>query len=495
MSLKLLLTAGVAASALLLTTGAADAQQRQRQAAPQAAPAPAAQPIDQLRLLQTQIDDLRKELYDLETKYANTNTEFTRFPLIELSNGRPIFRSRDRAFEFRMEGRMHFDWAHYDQDAGGTPDLRPAGVNDLNSGTNFRRIRLGAFGKFANEWEFALVGEWGGSAEASTLDEVSLAYTGFAPFVVRVGAFKPGSNMDDQTSSNDIKFIERASAANINSSFAAGTARKGIEVLASDNTFYMARIALTGETYGNAEGADEQMNVTGRVSIRPSTSADHDIHVGAGAAFIIDPAQVQTAATTSLRQSFRLRDRPELRVDADRLIDTGDVAIDNANTFGIELAGRWKNFAVQAEHFWYKLGRRNIGGPALSDVDFKGWYVQGAWVITGEPQRYRVDRGAFQSPQPRANFKAGGDPGAWEAVARYSVVDLDDAPATGAITAAQGIRGGEQKIITLGVNWYLNRNVRFMFNWLNVDVDRLNTAGAQIGQEYDAFAVRSQFNF
>ena len=58
-----------------------------------------------------------------------------------------------------------------------------------------------------------------------------------------------------------------------------------------------------------------------------------------------------------------------------------------------------------------------------------------------------------------------------------------------------GVRGGEQSIWTVGLNWYLNNTLRMMFDYQNVDVDRLNAAGAQIGQTYDAVAMRAQLSF
>jgi len=62
------------------------------------------------------------------------------------------------------------------------------------------------------------------------------------------------------------------------------------------------------------------------------------------------------------------------------------------------------------------------------------------------------------------------------------------------------------------VNWYLNTNVKLMFNYLHIDVDRLNPAGpdnltpfgsspatpplgVDIGQSLDVYALRSQFSF
>jgi phosphate-selective porin OprO/OprP len=457
------------------------------------APPAFAQGPDQTKLLQQQIDELRKELYDLETKLANTATEFEKQPKVELSNGRVSFKSRDGSNSIQIEGRVHFDWANYSQK---TPavDNRPADVRDLNSGTNFRRVRLGVSGTFAKDFEFALIGEWGGTGtESSTLDEASLSWKGLKPFSVKIGAFKPGGALDEATSDNDIKFLERATAASLQASLAGGTARKGIELGATGDR-WLVRAALTGELYGNAEQNDEQTGVTARIAGRPFASDDVDVHLGANAAFIVEAPQNNAAATTNARQTFRLRDRPELRVDGDRLIDTGDVAIDGAQSYGLEAALRYKGLVLQGEYIAFALDQRNVFGPAPSDLNFDAYYVQASYVITGESMSYNASRGAWNGVRPRADFKPGVAPGAWEVAARYSVTDLDDAPATGAQPAGS-VRGGEQKIVTLGVNWYLNRNVRFLFNYLNVDVDRLNAAGVSIGQRFDAYAVRTQFNF
>lgn len=86
---------------------------------------------------------------------------------------------------------------------------------------------------------------------------------------------------------------------------------------------------------------------------------------------------------------------------------------------------------------------------------------------------------------------------------------MEGEPGTAAI--ASTVRGGEQDIFSVGLNWTLNANLRLLFDYQNVDVDRLNPAtatstpfgpapgtppvGVQIGQELDIYSIRTQFSF
>jgi phosphate-selective porin OprO/OprP len=145
----------------------------------------------------------------------------------------------------------------------------------------------------------------------------------------------------------------------------------------------------------------------------------------------------------------------------------------------------------------------------LPDPRFSGWHVQGAWTITGEPRRYAMAAAGFDVPRPARPFDPkAGHWGAWEIAARYSDLDLNyRAGAPGAAQTAEAIRGGEQKIFTLGLNWYPNAVVRFQADFQDVSVDRLSPggtafgagaappAGAQVGQDFQVYSIRSQYAF
>jgi phosphate-selective porin OprO/OprP len=136
-------------------------------------------------------------------------------------------------------------------------------------------------------------------------------------------------------------------------------------------------------------------------------------------------------------------------------------------------------------------------------------YAQGSWVITGESRRYNMASASYQNPRPAVNVSSQGGLGAWELAVRYSQMDLNFRDGVeGLAIPVGGIRGGEQEIWTFGLNWYVNPNLKLVFDYLRIDVHRLNPSptafgpspqsppvGVQIGQDLDAYALRTQYSF
>jgi phosphate-selective porin OprO/OprP len=65
------------------------------------------------------------------------------------------------------------------------------------------------------------------------------------------------------------------------------------------------------------------------------------------------------------------------------------------------------------------------------------------------------------------------------------------------IGTTTGVAGGRQNIVTVGLNWYVNRNVRFMFDYLHGDVSKQvgPTNVGDTGSKFDALAMRTQVAF
>ncbi len=473
-----------------------------------------------IKALEEQLSALQSQIADLKQSTANNIADVRKeatATTVSLANGRPTISTADGAFTASFRGVFQLDAAHYDQDAAGplATDFRRGSygdasendhARDLSDGANFRRARIGIEGKAFGAFDYNFLYDFGGSGteEAGKISAAWVQY-GFpvANLKLRIGAFSPPSGLEEAVSTNGSLFVERASPSETVRAIAAGDGRTAVALLAGGDN-WTGTAAITGNIIGTSS-FDEQTAFVGRLTYVPFRRDDSLIHVGVNTSIVFNPAaggpDVTGAPATT---NIRLRDRPEIRVDGTRLIDTGNIDADGLTAIGAEFGAQWKNLYVQTEYFDIDVDRKG----ALSDPDFSGWYAQAGWTITGEPRRYSA--GTFDAPRPAKPFDLKkGTWGAWELGLRYSVLDLNYlAGSPGTAPVASAIRGGEQEIFTLGLNWYVNNVLRFQAAFQDVSVDRLSPggtafgtgaatppAGAQVGQDFNIYSLRTQYAF
>jgi len=446
---------------------------------------------ERIAALEAKIAALTGELSELkaETKKANQDLNKKLAATATVSNGRPTITTADGANKFAIRAVAQFDAAAYDR-----RNTVPNGT-DFNSGTNFRRARLGIEGTVAKDWNYTLTGEFGGSgSESAQLNAAFIEYAGWKPAEgvaarLRIGAWATPTGLEDATSNTEGLFLERASVAELVRNIAGGDGRSGVGVLANGER-WTATAVFTGGLVGGAGEFDEQTGFLTRVAFAPVLGKDFAVHIGGNLQGVLNVAD--TGAGAANVTQVRLRERPELRVDGTRLVDTNALSADGVTAYGGELGAHYRNLQVSAEIFRVEVDRTTGFNPR-----FGGWYVQGAWTITGEQHAWSSAAGGFKGVKPSKAFSpADGTWGAWEIAGRYSVLDLDDhAGNPGAATPAGGVRGGEQKIATVGLNWYPNAVYRFQAQYQRVDIDRLNATGVQVGEDVDIVSLRSQFAF
>jgi phosphate-selective porin OprO/OprP len=203
-------------------------------------------------------------------------------------------------------------------------------------------------------------------------------------------------------------------------------------------------------------------------------------------------------------RAVTLQDLPEIRVDGSRLVSTGPIAAKAGSLWGVESVANFRSIYFQGEYYHFNIDRdlRCLTCITAANPDFSGWYVQASWILTGETKAYQPivmnnNMATFANPRVTQPVSLDGRQwGVWEIAARYSDLDLNwneglpGTSCTGPLTGC--VRGGEEKIVTLGLNWYLSNNIRLMFDYLHVDVDRLNASGQQIGQTFSAIGTRLQ---
>ena len=474
-----------------------------------------------LSAIQSQLEAMAAQLTDMKAQQDTANTSIATLQLAPqgattiptLPNGKPALASADGRFTANIKAILMFDGGKYFQHGN-----LPAQVSnrDLNEGFNFRRARIGLDGKLFRDFDYSFIYEFGGSGQEDPgrLYEAAITYTYLKPFRLKVGAFEPNIGLAAAVSTSQMPLMERPAPAEVARNVAAGDSRVAFQVQANDvigagdtglaarwmiSSAYTANIIATGASSAAAtvQPFDEQNAVIGRATIAPFYSTDWQAHFGVNYQYVIHPNDA--GATAAPRYASQLRDRPELRLDGTRLVDTGAIDSRHTRVFGVEGAFQYGPMMIEGEYFDYKIDRRITTALNLPDPKFNGFYVMGSWILTGETRVYNPVEARFDAPKLTYSFNPeAGTWGAFEVAARYSDLDLNYHEGNRGVTPATAlgaIRGGEQKIYTLGLNWYLNPSMRVMVDYQHVKIDRLGATGLQVGQTYNALAARGQVNF
>ncbi|HEX4080450.1 MAG TPA: porin [Rhizomicrobium sp.] len=405
-------------------------------------------------------------------------------------NGKPVFSSSDGKFTAAIRLLGQFDTAYYMQ---GNPARSFSNGAELSSGENFRRAWFGIYGKAFGDWSYVANFDFGGSSGTESpghIQSLFMEYDGLKPFAFRIGAYPPPAGLEDATPSADLMFLERTSPADLGRTMAGADGRDAASILYIGDRIFGA-FSLTGGKVGDTPVYQEQDALLGRVAGLLYSTADTNVVLSAMGTDIAKLPD-QTPGPDPLT-AISLGDTPELTVDSNgtKLVSTGTLSAKSAQNWGVESAAQWRNFYGQAGYFGYDVNREHYGYP---DDSFNGWYAQASWVITGERKEYRPSLGAFIEPDPAHPLGEG--IGAWELVGRYSDLDLNqDVGLPGESTPYGGVRGGDQKIWTMGLNWYPNSLFRFMLDYQDIGISRLSSSGGDVGQTVQAVAMRAEVSY
>jgi len=414
---------------------------------------------------------------------------------VGFANGRPTISSSDGKMSFAVGMQVQFDTGGYFQSPYPTTQFP-----NLYYGVNLRRARIFFVGQYY-DFRLNITPDFGGSPDGSpTLYEANLNYVGVKPATFTVGYFKPYYSLYDSQSSNDFLQMERPSIIEISRNLAAGDSRASLGTKFSWDQLFLSSY-LTGGVYGSQQAAllnGSQIGYVGRVAGRPYYDKDWNLYAGMSGEYVLHP-NINNAGTQFVnQQTLSFSDRPELRIDQNRLISTGSLSSSTASAYGGGVGISWRNFLVQGEY--YRINDSQLVAPNKPSpvLGFGGGYVEAGWVITGEPIRYSVGDAAFARPNPANPFALGtGQIGAFELSARYSAMNLNSNVTPGvAQSRTGGVYGGNQQVAGLLFSWYPNNWIRLYLQGQYTNVDRLNAAGtSQIGQHFFTLAQRVQVAF
>ena len=341
---------------------------------------------------------------------------------------------RIEQFRAAFHVRLHFDFRDFD------PEL---GENEAE----FRRARVGLTGRLYDDLEYEFEAEL--RDDEHPWRDVFVNYRRFRAARVQVGRFKMPFSQEQTTSVSNINFVERSLIAQQ----LAPARDRGVMVhgrVAKDIVAYEAGIFRRDGDNTQYAGPSVDHTWAGRVVFTPWETRRGLLH----------SAQIGVAATTGelfeglygfrgqTLSGYKFYEPVYVKGDRRRL--------------GFE--GRWTPgpVLVQAEYIRVSDQRngQGLGDVDLPDAIAQGWYVSGTWVVTGENK----SGGALEPsrPLPTKGF------GAVELAARIEELRFGsdgtggEPPFTN--PRAANIKPNRDRILTLGVNWYLNRFGRLTLN-------------------------------
>jgi len=398
--------------------------------------------------------------------------------------------SADKSFRVHVGGRAQFDTIWMDGDRS-VEFGSPGGTEQIRDAAAFRRGRLAVEGTFWEVINFNTEFDFTNTA-GSRLDQSTVINTPVPtdlwieitklPILgnVRFGNQKPQISFEHLTSSRFLNFLERsfmfdAWIGGLNNGFL-----PGVQVwnYSRDErmTWSLGVYKNNGTVFGWNVGGGE-LDCTGRVTWLPVYQHEGRclVHLGLGASFRDpDEGKFRQRARTMLRNG-----PPSLHTP---LVDT---TFNTSNQIVVvpEFAMVWGPFSMVAEYYgtWFsdtayvKNGNRNVGGfiggdqfPGTGNVGttfYQGAYVEALYFLTGEHRPYNKYGGSgaaftrviphrpfYFVPGERGNLFSSG---AWQVAARYQWIDLQD----------KDVPGGTLQDVTLGLNWFLNPNLKFQWNY------------------------------
>lgn len=376
----------------------------------------------------------RKQEIDQEDAAARARTA----PSYSVGASGFSWRSADTNFVFRLRGNVQADGRFFLDDTGA-----------VNDSFLLRRVRPSFEGTVWKNFDFRVMPDFAGN-NFTLLD--AYADLKFSPhFSVLAGKTKSPFGLERLVSQTSLLFIERGLPTSL-----APNRDVGIQVRGSlfDQRLEWTVGVLNGTPDGGSSVADldDDKEFAGRLFSHPFKNADSNWLKGLGvgvAATYGDKSGTAPAAYTTVNQQTFFR--------------YNNGVVNNGTHWRVGPQAYWYAgpFGLLAE---YTVSSQELSAGAVTqDLENTSWQVALSYVLTGESSTYR-------GVTPAKNFSlSDGTWGAFEVVARYGELDIDDDAfpvfANSTVSATKAQSAG------VGLNWYMNRNLKLSanYNWSTFD--------------------------
>jgi len=466
-----------AIAALLPFTGAALAQEG------------ASQSGDTNSDLRREIDEQKQRLAVLERKLEiqdeAAKTAAAAAPRLTLNASRFQIGSNDNSNFLRFRGTLHVDNRVFGGDS----------VAETADTFILRRVRPTFEGTFGGIYDFRFTPDFGGGR--SIVVDAYVAARFNPGFVVTAGKFKPPVGLERLQSGADIRFIERGLPTNLVPNRDLGlqfSGEFGGGLFAYQVGYFNG--VTDGQSSDNLTAPDVESDTGGdyaaRVFFQPFINSENFSLRGLGFGLGSTWQDIPGVATNTYLSAYR---SPGQQSVFSYRANTATGTTPNNATFAngerLRLAPQLYyyrgSFGILGEYTQVEQDvSRTVGGVTRADtLTNSAWQTQFSWFITGEEESFRgfIPGSTWQPGKPGL--------GAFELVARYQELDVDDAAfVAGANSFANPATAiSKETAWGVGLNWYPWNTVKLSINY---DVTSFE-GGAATGDRPDEQALFSRF--
>jgi phosphate-selective porin OprO/OprP len=433
---------------------------------------------DAINQLKQQIEDLDQKVRVMERQKEideeATTAKAKEAPRITVGNAGLSAASGDSNFVFQLHGLIQTDNRTFFNDK----DNHGKSIQG-NDSFLLRRARPIFSGTVYKDFDYVFVPDFGGSSVQ--IFDAYLNYR-YAPWLqVRGGKFKVPVGLEQLQSDQYTFFNERSIVTDLVPNRDIGFQLWG-DVL-NGRLSYAAGIfngVGDGRNTANADFEDHR-EFAGRIFSLPfkgtSVTALQNLGIGLAGSW-----GNTSSNATGLTSGFLTDGQQQLF----------------AYTNGAVANGTHWRLSPQGYYYWGPFGllgeyvisdQRVTKGAASADLQNTSWQIAGSWVLTGEDASYT-------GVTPKHPFDLHANHwGAFQLVARYADLDIDDKAFP--IYANPATSASEAKAWSVGVNWYLNKNIRVNASFARTTFEGniSRTAATVVRQPEEVVFTRLQLAF
>ncbi|MFL6198711.1 MAG: OprO/OprP family phosphate-selective porin [Thermoanaerobaculia bacterium] len=379
-------------------------------------------------------------------------------------------KSADGAFQLKLRGYTQLDGRFY-----GGDDERPANDTFL-----LRRIRPIFEGTLFKIFDFRIMPDF---AQGQTVLFDGYLEGRFSPaFKVRAGKFKPPVGLERLQSATDTFFVERAFPTSL-----VPNRDLGIQVsgdLAGGGVNYAIGYfnGVPDGVNGGDVDAEDDKDLAARIFFTPFAKGTGPLK---GLGFGVAASQGSTTGTLTATGLPAYRTPGQQTFFSYRTDGTApNTAFADGDRTRLSPQGYLYvgPFGILAEYVQSSQEVRRAA--VVEELENEAWQVAASWVIAGgEP--------SFRGVNPKTVFDPAAHTwGAFELVARISSLDVDDEAFPLFANPASAASAADS--LGIGLNWYLNRNLKVMLDYERTEFDG-GGGIAGVGDREDENVLFSRF--